>query len=246
MLQGKNAVITGARRGIGRATVECFAQYGANIWACARKPDLDFEEDMAALSRRYGVWIKPVYFDLENVEEITAGAKGILTEKLPVDVLVNNAGVAYGGTLFTTPMGKLKEVFDINFFAQVNLVQSFGRYMLRGRKGSIINVVSVGGLEHNPGYLAYGSSKAALIWVTRSIAKELAPYGIRVNAVAPGLTNTEMGFYREQNELDKVLARTPMGRMAMPEEIAEAIAFLASEQASYITGEILSVDGGRL
>lgn len=246
MLEGKNAVITGARRGIGRAAVECFAGYGANIWACARKPDEAFEEDMAGLAKKHGVWIKPVYFDLADSAGLAAAVKGILSEKLPVDVLVNNAGMPYGGTLFTTPMAKLQEVFTVNFFAQIALMQYFGKYMLRKKSGSIVNIASVGGLEHNPGYLAYGSSKAALVWATRSCAKELAPHGVRVNAVAPGLVDTEMGAYRNPEELEKVLARTPAGRMGTPAEIAEAIAFLASGKASYITGEILSADGGRL
>ena len=246
MLRGKNAVITGARRGIGRAAVECFAKYGANVWACARKPDEDFERDMAGLAREYGVWIKPVYFDLTDSGEMAAAVKGILAEKLPLDVLVNNAGMPHGGTLFTTSMAKLREVFTVNFFAQIELMQYFGRYMLRRKSGSIINMASVGGLEHEPGYLAYGSSKAALIWATRSCAKELAPHNVRVNALAPGLVDTEMGSYRNQTELDKVLARTPAGRMGSPGEIAEAIAFLASDRAAYITGEILSIDGGRL
>lgn len=246
MLKGKNAVITGARRGIGRAAVECFAGYGANIWACARKPDEAFEADMAQLAERYGVWIKPVYFDLADGGETAAAVKGILAEKLPVDVLVNNAGVPHGGTLFTTSIAKLREVFAVNFFSQVALMQYFGKYMLRKKSGSIINMASVGGLEHEPGYLAYGSSKAALIWATRSCAKELALHNVRVNALAPGLVDTEMGSYRARAELEKVLARTPIGRMGNPGEIAEAIAFLASDKASYITGEILSIDGGRL
>lgn len=246
MLQGKNAVITGARRGIGRATVECFAGYGANVWACARQPDEAFEADMAGLAEKYGVWIKPVYFDLADSAGMEAAVKGILREKLPVDVLVNNAGMPQGGTLFTTSMTKLRETFEVNFFAQIALMQYFGKYMLRKRSGSIVNVASVGGLEHNPGYLAYGSGKAALIWATRSCAKELAPHGVRVNAIAPGLVDTEMGNYRNPEELNKVLARTPAGRMAEPEEVAESIAFLAGDRASYITGEILSVDGGRL
>lgn len=246
MLKGKNAVITGAHRGIGRATVECFAGYGANIWACARRPGEAFEKDMAQLAQRYSVWIKPVYFDLVDSEEMTAAVKRILSEKLPLDVLVNNAGMPHGGTLFTTSMAKLQEVFTVNFFAQIALMQYFGKYMLRKKSGSIINIASVGGLEHEPGYLAYGSSKASLIWATRSVAKELASHGVRVNAVAPGLVNTEMGSFRNQSELEKVLSRTPAGRMGNPDEIAETIAFLASDKASYITGEVLSVDGGRL
>lgn len=246
MLKGKNAVITGARRGIGRATAECFAKYGANIWACARKPDESFEQDMAGLAQKYGVWIKPAYFDLADSAELTAAVRRILSEKLPVDVLVNNAGMPNGGTLFTTPIAKLQEVFQVNFFAQVALMQHFVKYMLRKKSGSIVNVLSVQGLAHNPGTLSYGSSKAALVWATRSCAKELAPHGVRVNGVAPGLTDTYMGHYRKPAETEKVLSRIPMGRMANPVEIAEAIAFLASDRASYITGEILVADGGNL
>ncbi len=246
MLKGKNAVITGARRGIGRATVKCFAKYGANVWACARKPDQAFEQDMAALMQEYGVWIKPVYFDLADTGEMAVSVKRILSEKLPVDVLVNNAGIPHGGTMFTTSIAKLQEIFEVNFFAQVALMQYFGKYMLRKKGGSIINMASIGGLEHEPGYLAYGSSKAALIWATRSCAKEMAPHGVRVNAVAPGLISTEMGAYRSPAELEKVLNRTPAGRMGTPSEIAEVIAFLASDRASYVTGEILRADGGRL
>lgn len=246
MLRGKNAVITGARRGIGRAAVECFAKYGANIWACARKPDSDFEQDMAAIAGEYGVWIKPVYFDLADSGEMAAAVKGIFSEKLPVDVLVNNAGMPHGGTLFTTSMAKLREVFTVNFFAQIELMQYFGKYMLRRKGGSIVNIASIQGLEHNPGTLSYGSSKAALIWATRSCAKELAPHNVRVNAVAPGLTDTYMGHYRDAAETEKILSRIPMGRMADPAEIAEVISFLASGRASYITGEILTADGGKV
>ena len=242
----KTIIITGANRGIGRASVKAFAERGYDIWACARKPDEEFERDMSELAGKYGVWIKPVYFDLANGDEMAAAVKGILSEKLPVDVLVNNAGMPHGGTLFTTSIAKLQEVFTVNFFAQIALMQYFGKYMLRKKSGSIVNIASVGGLEHEPGYLAYGSSKAALIWATRSAAKELAPHGVRVNAVAPGLVDTEMGSFRNQAELEKVLSRTPAGRMGEPNEIAEAIAFLASDKASYITGEILSADGGRL
>ncbi|WP_300685585.1 SDR family NAD(P)-dependent oxidoreductase [Acutalibacter sp. 1XD8-36] len=246
MLKGKNAVITGARRGIGRATVECFAGYGANIWACARKPDEEFERDMSELAGKYGVWIKPVYFDLANGDEMAAAVKGILSEKLPVDVLVNNAGVTFDGTLFMTSISKLKEVFEVDFFSQISLMQSFGKYMLRKHSGSIVNVASVTGLDYSFGRLAYGASKAALIWATRSCAKELAPYGIRVNAVAPGLVDTEILLCHKEESIKEALGQTPLKRKGNPDEIAEAIAFLASDKASYITGEILSIDGGRL
>jgi len=200
---------------------------------------------MAGLSARCGPWIRPVYFDLADEGQVKEGLKTILKEKRAVDVLANVAGVAHGGALSMTSIGKLKEVFDVNFFSQVLVMQLVARQMMRQKSGSIINLASVGGIEANPGYLAYGSSKAALIWTTRSLAKELAPFNIRVNAVAPGLTETRMGHYRKEDEVEKVLERTPLRRMAQPREVAEAVVYLASDMASYVTGHVLVVDGGR-
>ena len=145
-----------------------------------------------------------------------------------------------------TPMKKLKEVFEVNYFSQIYIMQLVSRYMMRQKKGSIINLASVGGIEVNEGYLAYGSSKAALIWATKCLAKEMGPYHIRVNAVAPGLTQTNMGNYKSEEELEKVVDRTALRRMAEPEEIAKAILYLASEDASFVTGHVLRIDGGRL
>ena len=243
---GKNVVITGARSGIGRVTVEILAQKGANVWACARTKDVAFEEEMAALGKENDVWIKPVYFDLNSDEEIKKGILSIISEKLPVDILINNAGMAHGGTLHMTSMSKLKEVFEVNFFAQILVMQLISKIMIKQKYGCILNMASIGGIETNPGYLAYGSSKAALIWVTRSLSKELAPYNIRVNAVAPGLTHTEMGTYKSNDELKIVINRTSLKRMAEPQEIADAILFLVSDRSSFVTGHVLMVDGGRI
>lgn len=244
-LEGKNAIITGANRGIGRAIVEKFALEGANIWACARKYSREFETDMACLSEQNRVLIQPVYFDLRNDQEITNGMKQILNQKSPIDVLINNAGIAASGLLTMTKIDTLREVFEINFFAQIQMMQIAARKMIRQKNGCIINMVSIGGIEHRPGYLAYGSSKAALIWATQLAAKELGVYGIRVNGIAPATVDTDMGHYRNENKLNKVIGDTPLGRLARPDEVAEAAAFLASQEASFITGEILKVDGGR-
>lgn len=245
MLSGKNAIITGANRGIGRAITEKFAMEGADIWACARVYSEEFERDMKGLSESYGVSIEPVYFDMEDEEAIKTALKAVIGEKKRIDVLVNNAGIAYGGLMQMTPMDKLKQVFQVNYFAPVLIMQMVSRVMQRQKQGSIINIASVGGIEANPGYLAYGSSKASIIWATRSIAKELGPYNIRINAIAPGLTDTEMGNYKSEEELKKTIDRTGLRRMAEPSEIAGAAAFLASDEASFITGEIMRVDGGR-
>ena len=245
MLKGKNAIITGANRGIGKAIMEAFAEKGVNIWACARQASDEFEEYIDKLSKDNDVWITPVYFDLNDEDAIKRSIKSITGEKKSIDILVNNAGIAYGGLMQMTPVDKLKEVFQVNYFAPVMIMQLISRVMQRQKSGSMINIASVGGLETNPGYLAYGSSKASLIWATRSIAKELGIYNVRVNAVAPGLTDTAMGNYKSEEELKKTIDRTGLKRMADPKEIANAVVFLASDEASFITGEIMKVDGGR-
>ncbi|MBS6465382.1 MAG: SDR family oxidoreductase [Clostridium sp.] len=241
-----NAIVTGARRGIGRAIVELFAQKGINIWACASKENEEFEQDMKQLSEEYHVWIKPVYFDLANEEETTNALKEVIKEKQPIDILVNNAGVPYGNLMQMTPLKNLREVMEINFIAQIHVMQLISRVMMRQKSGSIINMGSVGGIEAREGYLAYGSSKAALLWATRSVSKELAKYNIRVNAVAPGLVESDMGMYKKTEEQEKILNEISMKRMGRPEEIAEAVYFLATDASSFMTGAIMNVDGGRL
>ena len=244
--KGKNVVVTGANRGLGRAAVEAFAAVGANVWACARKVSDEFEADMKALAERYGVLIEPVYFDLTEASGVKAGIMQIVAAKRSVDILVNNAGIPYGGLMMTTPIDKLREVFEVNYFSQIRMMQMVGKLMMRQKSGAIVNVASVGGIETTPGYLAYGSSKAALIWATKTVAKELAPFGIRVNAVAPGLTKTDMGGYKSSEELEKTIARTAMRRMAEPREVVSAILYLSSDDASFVTGTVLQVDGGRI
>ena len=242
----RNAIITGANRGIGKSLVSSFASAGYNIWACARKQSDEFETFIEELMNDNEVWIHPVYFDLLNEEEIKAGIKSIVSEKKSIDVLINNAGVAYGGLMMMTPIDKLREVFEVNVFAQVQIMQLVSRVMMRQKAGCIINMCSVGGIETMPGYLAYGSSKASLIWMTKSIARELGQYNIRVNGIAPGLIDTEMGHYKTEEELNKVLDRMSIHRMGVPEEIANAALYIASDDAAYMTGHIMVLDGGRV
>ena len=246
LLAGKNVIITGAKRGIGRTVLELFVKNGANVWACGRQPDDTFEEEMKELAGTYGVRITPVYFDLTDEEAVKAGIMQIIKEKIQIDVLVNNAGVAYGGLFTMTPLAKLKEVFQINYFAQIQIMQLVLRAMMKQKCGCIINMASVGGIETAPGYLAYGSSKAALIYATKSVSHEVGRYGIRVNAIAPGLVETDMGSFKSQEELEKIIERSSLHRKARPEEIANCALFLASDQASFITGQTLIADGGRI
>lgn len=245
MMIRKNAIITGSNRGIGAVILEELADRGCNIWACARKPNPEFEARLKELAEKYRVWIKPVYFELSNEEELKAGVKTIMADKLPIDILVNNAGMPFGGLMTMTPIAKLREVFEVNYFSQILMMQLVARVMMRQKSGCIINMASVGGIETNPGYLAYGSSKAALIWATKCISKELGAYNIRVNAVAPGFTETSMGHFNKEEELEKMIGQTSLHRMATPEEIAKGVAYLASEDASFVTGHVLVIDGGR-
>ncbi len=242
----KNIILTGASRGIGFSALKQFAERGHNVWACAHHENPEFEGKLKNLSEQYHVWIKPVYFDLNDENSIKQGVKSILDEKLPIDVLVNNAGMPFGGLMTMTPMTKLKEVFNVNYFSQVQIIQMVAKKMMRQKSGCIVNVASVAGIEACPGYLAYGASKAAVIWSTKAISKELGVFGIRVNAVAPGLTNTQMTDYKSDEESNKVIQRTSLRRMGEPQEIANAIVFLASEEASFMTGHVMVVDGGRI
>ena len=245
LLENKNVIITGARRGIGRTTVEVFASNGANIWACARKQDDLFEKDMAELAARYNVEIWPVYFDTTNEEQIKAAIMAVRKMKRPIDVLVNVAGLVEDSTSFTmTAMDKMKKVFEVNFFGLTLLTQYVSRLMIRQNSGSIINISSIAGIDGTPAQYEYASSKAAVIGGVRQLARELAQYNIRVNAVAPGIVDTEMGGHIKQELKDSVLASVMMGRVARPEEISNVCMFLASDLSSYMTGQIIRVDGG--
>lgn len=242
----KTVIITGSNRGIGSALTERFAAAGYDIWACARKKNEAFEERLCNLSEQYGVIVKPVYFDLADEEQIKEGIKEILQEKREIDVLINNAGVAHGALFTMTSIEKLREVYEVNVFAQVFIMQLVARKMMKQKKGCIINMCSVGGIETEPGYLAYGSGKAAMIWITKAVARELGAYNIRVNGIAPGLIDTDMGNYKSDAELEKVLNRMTIHRMGKAEEVAKAALYIASEDAAYMTGQIMILDGGRV
>lgn len=244
LLSGKTAVLTGCNRGIGRAILEVFAKNGANIWACVRKPDNKFTDEINVLAEVTGVTVSPVYFDLTDVEQIKAGIKTIVSAKRSVDILVNNAGIIYAALFQLTSIDKMKEIFDVNFFSQIMFTQNISRIMMRQKKGSIINISSCTAVDGDKGFAAYSTSKAAVICATKVMAKELASYGIRVNAIAPGLTKTDMISSVPENDLINTLQRTCMKRTGVPEEIANVALFLASDLSSYMTRQVLRVDGG--
>lgn len=245
MLKGKTAIITGSNRGIGAATVRLFAENGATIYACSRTRSDDFESVLSNLSIEYSVEIHPVYFDLTDKDAVKGAVKEICKETVSVDILVNNAGVSVEKPFGMTSVDVMRQTMETNFISQVHLAQLFSRYMMKHRSGSIVNVASVAGMDAKQGGIAYGSSKAAVIFSTKTMALELGQYGIRVNSVAPGFIDTDMWKTRKQDIMDKIMNETPLGRQGAPEEVAMAILFLASDMSSFITGQNIVVDGGR-
>lgn len=244
ILSGKNAVVTGTLQGIGKETLEYFAANGANVWACAQTASDEFESYCRELSQMYNVWITPVYFDLLNTDEIKAAVKSIQTTKLPVDILVNIAGVAKDALFHMVSMDVMKTVFEVNFFSQIYFSQFITKLMLRNGKGSVIFVSSISALDGNVGQLAYSSSKAALIGAMRTMSKELASKGIRVNAIAPGVINTAMNKVVSADVIAEKVRQMDMKRLGEATEVASTIAFLASDLSDYITGQVVRVDGG--
>lgn len=240
-----NVIITGSNRGIGKAMVEAFAASGANIWACARQSTPEHEAWLSETAEKSGVWIKPVYFELSDPEAINSAVQRIIDEGQPIDVLVNNAGVSTVGLLSMSKVEEIEKLFQVNYFAMLRIIQKVARRMARQRRGAIINMGSIAGLEPQPGKIAYGSSKAAVMLMTQCLAKELGPMGIRVNAIAPGPVETEMIRQYKDGMLEKLASESALRRLGKKEEIARVAVFLASEQASYINGEVIKVDGGR-
>lgn len=244
-LQGKNAIVTGARTGIGRAIVERFAREGANVWAIVHREDSAWLRDMEALAAEHKVWIKPVYIDLSDEEQIKQGMQNIIKEKLPIDILVNAAGVLSPKRLFTmTSMADVRKLMDVNFFAVLQMSQLVSRMMMRQKSGSIVNISSMSAWGDDTAQLEYAVSKAAINCATKKMAKELGAYGIRVNAVAPGLIETKMLAEANEEDVANLVSGTSLKRLGQPTDVADLIAYLVSDEASYVTGQVIRIDGG--
>ncbi len=242
--EGKNIVITGCNRGIGRVMLEHFCQEGGNVIACVRAITDQLLSEFRNLENEYGVHIYPVKMDLSSEESIREGLREIASLKLPIDVLVNNAGIEHGALLMFTKMSDLRRVFQVNYFAQVQITQYIAKLMSTHKQGSIIMMSSILGMNAASGTTAYGASKAAVISFTKTAAAELANMGIRVNAIAPNVVDTDMGHKMDERTLNSLMESTDLHRIAAPEEIAKVALFLASDDASYITGQVIRVDGG--
>lgn len=243
----KTAVITGCNRGLGLTLLHKFAESGYNIVACTRKPSDTFSDCCKEVEKRFSITITQVHFDLEDPAQIERGMETIESMDVPFDVLVNNAGVNdCVKPLMYLQAEDLERTFRINYFAPVLIAKSISSIMLRQGYGSIINISSVMAGGRQPCGACYDASKAALNQFTKSIAQELAPFSIRVNAVACGVLEGGMSAQLGEKALSKLTKASALKRPAKLEEIAEMVLFLASDKASYISGAILPVDGASI
>lgn len=239
----QTAIVTGGSRGIGRAVAMRLAKDGMNLVINYRGNSAAAEET-ERLCRELGAEVLLVQGDVsraEDCEKLAAQAKEAFGR---VDVLVNNAGITRDGLLARMTEEDFRAVLDVNLVGPWNMMKAVNRIMMKQRYGRIVNLSSVTGLMGNMGQTNYAAAKAGILGMTKSYAREVASRGITVNAVAPGFIDTDMTEAMPEGAKDKIITGIPMGRTGKPEDVAEAVAFLASEQAGYITGEVLRVDGG--
>ena len=245
LLEGKVALITGAARGIGKAIALKFASEGANI----AFTDLVIDENGKATEAEIaalGVKVKGYASNAANFEETEKVVNQVKEDFGSVDILVNNAGITKDGLMMRMSEAQWDAVIAVNLKSAFDFIHACSHIMMRQISGSIINMASVTGVIGSPGQVAYSSTKGAVITMTKSAAKELAPLHIRVNAVAPGIVKTERFEELYETDSDKIdvrIQKIGLGRLGTPEDVANACAFLASDRADYISGQILGVDG---
>lgn len=243
LLQGETALVTGGSRGIGKACCLALAQEGAEVLVNYVANETAANQVCEEIRARGGK-ATPLKFDVGNPQQTQEAVQNILKEKKGISILVNNAGITSDGLMMRYAVEDWNAVLDTNLRGAFITSQAVIRSMMKERKGSIIHMSSIVGITGNAGQAAYCAAKAGLIGLTKSMAKELASRNIRVNAVAPGYIETDMTHVLTPDQKDGILEAIPLGRVGRPEEIAQAVVFLASQRSQYITGQVIPVDGG--
>ena len=241
-LENQIAVITGAGRGIGRAIALKFAVEGADIVAVDLKTD--FVQETVEEVRKLGRKAWAVAANVSEAASVEAAVEQILKEAGRVDILVNNAGITKDGLLMRMSEADWDAVLDINLKGTFLFTKAFSRPLLKQKSGRIVNIASVIGLIGNAGQCNYAASKAGVIGLTKSCAREFASRGITVNAIAPGFIQTAMTDKLSQEQKDAIIRQIPLASLGQAEDVAEAVLFFASPAAHYVTGQVLAVDGG--
>ena len=245
LLSKKTAVITGCNKGIGKAILEEFSKNGANIFACVRRLDDEFNSLIEKIKKENKNEIIPIEIDLSDQNQVKEAGKKILSNEVPIDILINNAGSISSSIFQMTSTTKYKELFDINFHSQVLLTQFIIKSMIKNKDGNIIFISSSSGIDGNEGRSAYVSTKAAIIGQAKVLSREVGKFNIKVNTIAPGLTNTDMMKNNTpEKTIEDVVAKLSLKRFAEPKEIANVALFLSSKLSGYITGQVIRVDGG--
>lgn len=242
LLAGKSALITGSGKGIGQAIAERFAEEGAIVYANARAEG-SLEEWASDCAKQYNTSVIPLYFDITDAAASKAALMKIKSDVGALDILVNNAGQVSYELLPMINFDQLRTMFEVNVIAMIQLMQVASRIMSRQKSGSIINMSSIVGVQGVKGQLGYSATKGAVVALTKSAAKELAEHNIRVNAIAPGMVGTERFTAVFEKSFSEKIANIGMGRLAKPNEIADACVYLGSDLSTYVTGQILGIDG---
>ena len=242
-LNGKVALVTGASRGIGAAIASKLASLGCDV-AINYAGNIQKAEETLNSVKAYGVNAQIYQANVANYEEVEAMTKQIIKDFGHLDIIINNAGITSDNLMMRMDQDSFDSVIDVNLKGTWNVCKSITRPILKQRSGVIINLSSVVGINGNVGQVNYAASKAGVIGLTKSLAKEFASRNIRVNAVAPGYVKSDMTAKLSEEITEKVLENIPLGQLGEVEDIADAVAFLVSDEARYITGQVLVVDGG--
>lgn len=246
MLKGKVALITGGTAGIGKAIACLYAQNGADVIILGTNPERSEQavQEIEACKADAGQKVASFLVNVSKSKEVDEVVEKILKDWGKIDILVNNAGITRDNLLMKMSEEDWDQVMDVNLKSVYNTCRALSRPMMKARAGVIINISSVIGLTGNAGQINYAASKSGMIGFTKSLAKELASRGIRANCVAPGYIETQMTEVLPPPVKEAILTKIPLSRIGKPRDIANAALFLASDQASYITGQVLTVDGG--